>query len=101
MTFAIYHLRYPDDSTYYEYTINDLIGRYDAKCLHALVHTIKEKPDLLLADLNTLVGFYDTEDITLTPSDLTPIFTATYLNAGALRESLYSDLLSALPELML
>lgn len=101
MTFTLYHLHYSDGSTRYEYTINDLIGRYDAESLYALIRTIEEKSDLLLDSLTTLVNFYRAENIALTPSDLTPIFTATYLNAGALRESLNSDLLSALPELML
>lgn len=100
MTFKLYHIRQPEGHYLYEYSINDLCGRHASTKLNKLIDDIiSEQHSLLLSALLTIKDFYLYEvEYTLTATDLTPLFTACYVNTKALKTSLFLDLQSTIPE---
>lgn len=100
MTFKLYHVRQPEGHYLYEYSINDLCGRHASTKLNKLIDDIiSEQHSLLLSALLTIKDFYLYEvEYTLTATDLTPLFTACYVNTKALKTSLFLGLQSTIPE---
>lgn len=100
MIFKLYRIRQPEGHYLYEYSINDLCGRYDGPTLNQLIEDMKTtNSSLLLASLQTTKDFYLHEvDHALTDADLTPLFTSHYKDKDTLIESLLSDVRSAIPE---
>ena len=94
MTFKLYHIHQPEGHYLYEYSINDLCGRYDSPTLNQLIKVMKTTNNsLVLTSLQTIKDFYlHEDDHTLTDADLTPLFTSHYKDKNALIESLLSDL---------
>ena len=95
MTFALYRLNYLDSTYQYEYTINGLIGQYNAPVLSDLLTSIINNHTLIRSSLQDLPAYG------LTKSELAPIFTATYHDSKALRSLLYDDVRAAIPELLI
>ena len=100
MTFKLYHIRQPEGNYLYEYSINDLCGRHARANLNELIDDIiSEQHSLLSLALLTIKDFYLYEvEYTLTATDLTPLFTAGYVNTKALKTSLLLGLQSTIPE---
>lgn len=98
MTFALYRLNYLDSTSQYEYTINGLIGQYNASVLSDLLTSIINNHTLIHSSLQDLPTYYAGG---LTKSELAPIFTATYHDSKALRSLLYDDVRAAIPELLI
>lgn len=98
MTFALYYL---DSTSRYEYTINGLIGQYEAPVLSDLLTSIIDNQTLIHSSLQDLPTYYAERARGLTKSELTPIFTATYHDSKALRSLLYNDVSASIPELLI
>lgn len=101
MTFALYRLNYLDSTSRYEYTINGLIGQYDAPVLSDLLTSIIYNHTLIHSSLQDLPAYCAECALDLTKSELAPIFTATYPDSTTLRSLLYDDVLAAIPELLI
>lgn len=93
MTFKLYHVRQPEGNYLYEYSINDLCGRHASVNLNELIDDIiSEQHNLLLSALLTIKDFYLYEvEYTLTATDLTPLFTACYVNTRAFRPAIHNS----------
>ena len=101
MTFALYRLNYLAGISRYEYTINGLIGQYDAPVLSDLLTTIIYNHTLIHSSLQDLSDYCAECARDLTKSELAPIFTATYPDSTTLRSLLYDDVRAAIPELLI
>ena len=101
MTFALYRFNYLDSTSRYEYTINGLIGQYDAPVLSDLLTSIIYRHTLIHSSLQDLPAYCAERARDLTKSELAPIFTATYHDSKALRSLLYDDVRAAIPELLI
>lgn len=96
MTIALYRINFLD--TRYEYTINGLIGKYNAPVLSDVLTYIIDNDTLIYSNLQDLPAYYDG---VLTKSELVPIFTATYHDFEELRSLLYNDVHASIPELLI
>ena len=101
MTFALYYLNYLDSTSWYEYTINGLIGQCNAPVLSDLLTFIIDNSTLIHYSLQDLPTYYAERARDLTKSELVPIFTATYPDYTTLRSLLYDDVRAAIPELLI
>lgn len=101
MTFALYRLNYLDSTSRYEYTINGLIGQYEAPVLSALLAAIIDDHALIHSSLQDLPACYAERARGLSEFELVPIFTATYHDSTTLRSLLYDDIRAAIPELLI